>query len=85
MVSKAVFFLGFCLLLGVEESGYRHLRGNKACGLLTALVLISGALTGNIRVVTMTADTGIFCAFNPKLKACGFPDKNAFVSLAWLW
>lgn len=43
--SKAVFFFGFCLLIGVEESGYRHLRGNKACGLLTGLVLISSDLT----------------------------------------
>jgi hypothetical protein len=32
----------------------------------------------------MTNDTGIFCAFNPKVKSCGFTDKNTFVSLAWL-
>lgn len=43
--SEAVFFFGFCLLIGVAESGYRHLRGNKACGLLTGLVLISSDLT----------------------------------------
>lgn len=43
--SKAVFFFGFRLLIGVEESGYRHSRGNKACGLLTGLVLISSDLT----------------------------------------
>lgn len=45
LVSKAVFFFGFCFLIGVEESGYRHSRGNKACGLLTGLVLISSDLT----------------------------------------
>jgi len=43
--SKAVFSFGFCLLIGVAESDYRHLRGNKACGLLTELVLISSDLT----------------------------------------
>lgn len=42
---KLCFSLGFFLLIGVAESGYRHLRGNKACGLLTGLVLISRDLT----------------------------------------